>query len=56
MSEDTVIFFLLVLVFVLSLVLLYQRFAFRKGTQAKVRQVNEKLEEIGYKSYLASMR
>ena len=47
MSEDTVIFFLLVLVFVLSLVLLYQRFAFRKGTQAKIRQVNEKLEEIG---------
>lgn len=47
MSEDTVIFFLLVLVFVLSLVLSYQRFAFRKGTQAKIRQVNEKLEEIG---------
>lgn len=46
MSDNTILFFLTVLVLILLLVILYQRFVFRRGIQAKLRQINEKLEEI----------
>ncbi len=46
MSENTMIFFLVVIILSLLLVVIYQRFAFRRGIQAKLRQINEKLEEI----------
>ncbi len=46
MSEQTIIFFLAVVILLLILVVLYQRFVFNRGIQAKLRQINEKLEEI----------
>lgn len=46
MSDSTILFFLTVLLLILSLVVLYQRFFFRRGIQAKLKQINEKLEEI----------
>lgn len=46
MRDQTVLFFLAVLVVVLFLIILYQRFAFRTGIQTTLRQINEKLEEI----------
>ena len=46
MSDDTILFFLTVLVLILFLIILYQRFVFRRGIQTKLRQINEKLEEI----------
>ncbi len=46
MSDKTIILFLAVLSVVLFSVVLYQRFLFNRGIQAKLRQMNEKLEEI----------
>lgn len=46
MSDKTIMFFLAIIVIVLFLVVLYQRFAFRRGIQMKLRQINKKLEEI----------
>lgn len=46
MRDETVLFFLAVVVCVLVFVVLYQQFMFRRGTQAKLKQINEKLEEI----------
>ena len=46
MSEKTIIFFLAVVVCLLFLVVLYQRFIFGRGIQAKIRRINKKLEEI----------
>ena len=46
MSDKTIMFFLAVIVIVLFLVVLYQRFAFRRGIQMKLGQINKKLEEI----------
>ena len=46
MSDKTIILFLAVLSVVLFSVVLYQRFLFKRGIQAKLRQMNEKLEEI----------
>ena len=45
MRDETVLFFLAVVVCVLVFVVLYQQFMFRRGTQAKLKQINEKLEE-----------
>ena len=36
MSQDTIIFFLAAVIAVLSFVVLYQRFIFRKGIQKKI--------------------
>lgn len=46
MSDKTIMFFLAIIVIVLFLVVLYQRFAFRRGIQMKLGQINKKLEEI----------
>ena len=46
MSDKTIIFFLVVVVCLLFLVVLYQRFVFGRGIQAKIRRINKKLEEI----------
>lgn len=46
MSDGTIIFFLTVLVLILVFAVLYQRVAFHKGIQAKLKGINEKLEEI----------
>ena len=46
MRDQTLLFFLAVLVAVLFLIILYQRFAFRRGIQTTLRQINEKLGEI----------
>ncbi len=46
MSEQTILFFLVMIIGILSVVVLYQRFIFHRGIQAKIRKINEKLEEI----------
>ena len=46
MSEATIIFFLTMCVGILVCVILYQQFAFRTGTQAKLRAISDKLKEI----------
>lgn len=46
MSEATIIFFLTICVVILVCVILYQQFAFRTGTQAKLRAISDKLKEI----------
>ena len=46
MSEATIIFFLTFCVGILVCVILYQQFAFRTGTQAKLRAISDKLKEI----------
>ena len=46
MSEATIIFFLTICVGILVCVILYQQFAFRTGTQAKLRAISDKLKEI----------
>ena len=46
MSEATIIFFLTICVGILVCVILYQQFALRTGTQAKLRAISDKLKEI----------
>lgn len=46
MSDKTIIFFLAVIILFLILVAVYQQFVFNRGIQAKIRRINEKLEEI----------
>ena len=46
MSRDTVLFFLCLCVLALLCVVLYQRFAFRRGVQADLRAIHNKLKEI----------
>jgi len=46
MSDKTIIFFLAVVSCLLFLVVLYQRFIFGRGIQAKIKRMNKKLEEI----------
>ena len=46
MSEATIIFFLSICVATLVCVIVYQQFAFRTGTQAKLDGISQKLEEI----------
>ena len=46
MSDKTIIFFLFVIISILALVVLYQQFVFNRGIQAKIKQIDEKLEEI----------
>ncbi len=46
MSDETILFFCAVIILILFLIVLYQRFVFRRGIQSKVKQMNEKLEEI----------
>jgi len=46
MSDKTIIFLLTVIILVLFLIVLYQRFTFNRGIQEKIEQINNKLEEI----------
>lgn len=46
MSDATIIFFLSVCIVVLICIVLYQQFAFRTGTQDKLKKIGQKLEEI----------
>ncbi len=46
MSDKTILLFMALALCILSLIILYQRFIFHRGIQAKLRQINEKLEEI----------
>lgn len=46
MSDETILFFCAVIILILFLIVLYQRFVFRRGIQSKIKQINEKLEEI----------
>lgn len=46
MSDATIIFFLSVCIVVLICIVLYQQFAFRIGTQGKLKKIGQKLEEI----------
>ena len=46
MSQDTIIFFLAAVIAVLSFVVLYQRFIFRKGIQKKIGDMGDTLEQI----------
>ena len=46
MSDATIIFFLSICIGLLVCVVLYQQFVFRKGTEAKMRAISNKLKEI----------
>lgn len=46
MSDASIIFFLSVCIVVLICIVLYQQFAFRTGTQGKLKKISQKLEEI----------
>lgn len=46
MSDATIIFFLSACIAVLICIVLYQQFAFRTGTQIKLKKISQKLEEI----------
>lgn len=46
MSDATIIFFLSACIAVLICIVLYQQFAFRTGTQSKLKKISQKLEEI----------
>ena len=46
MSDATIIFFLPACIVVLICIVLYQQFAFRTGTQIKLKKISQKLEEI----------
>lgn len=46
MSDDTIIFFLVLCIIFLVVIILYQQFVFRKGTQTKLQKISRKLSEI----------
>ncbi len=46
MNRETLIFFLVVGIFLLCLVILYQRYAYGRGIRAKLREMSGKLKEI----------
>lgn len=46
MSDATIIFFLSACIAVLICIVLYQQFAFRTGTQIKLKKISQKLEKI----------
>lgn len=46
MSDQTIFFFLLVVIAVLVFVILYQQFVFTRGIQTKLKQIIRKLEDI----------
>jgi len=46
MSDKTIIFLLTIIILLLFLIVLYQRFIFNRGIQAKIKRINRKLEEI----------
>ncbi len=46
MSDAAIIFFLSACIVVLTGIVLYQQFAFRRGTQSKLKKISQKLKEI----------
>lgn len=46
MNDELLLFFLSVCVFMLTGIVLYQQFVFRVGTQRKLKEISQKLEEI----------
>lgn len=46
MSNDTIVFFLSVIIVILLTVIIYQRIEFRRGTQEKLKQISQNLAEI----------
>ncbi len=46
MSDKTIIFLFSIIILVLFFIVLYQRFIFNRGIQAKIKRINNKLEEI----------
>lgn len=46
MSHETILFFLILIIAFFLGVILYQHFAFRVGTRARLREIGEKLKEI----------
>ena len=50
MRDETILFFMAAAIVCLLLAVFYQRFAFHRGIQEKLRQICEKLEEITEKS------
>ena len=46
MSDQIILFFLLIVIVVLVFVVLYQRFAFRRGIRIQLIQISRKLEDI----------
>lgn len=46
MRDQTILFFLLLVIAVLAFVILYQRFVFRRGIQIQLIQISRKLEDI----------
>lgn len=46
MSDQIILFFLLIVIVVLVFVVLYQRFAFRRGIRIQLMQISRKLEDI----------
>lgn len=46
MSDGAIIFFLSACIVVLTGIVLYQQFAFRTGTQSRLKKISQKLEEI----------
>lgn len=46
MNNETILFFLIVSIAVLLAIIIYQQFAFRRGTQSQIRKISRKLQEI----------
>ena len=46
MNNETILFFLMVSIAVLVAIIIYQQFAFRRGTQSQIRKISRKLQEI----------
>ena len=46
MHDNTIIFLLTIIILVLFLIVLYQRFIFKRGIQAEIKRIDHKLEEI----------
>lgn len=46
MTNETIVFFMFVCIGILTIIILYQRVAFGKGTQTKLREISKKLKEI----------
>ncbi len=46
MKDTTIIFFLCICIVFLVCVVFYQQFTFRTGTQAKLREISDKLKKI----------
>ena len=46
MNHETILFFLAISIAILLAIVVYQQFAFRRGTQSQIRNISRKLHEI----------